>query len=253
MSCVPLYRLPDDHVTVDLSKFDPSLAGKHVVGRVNAGKLEPYFARGDIDKGVLQGRNQELLWVNDTIDAFVLHVQGSGRVVLPDGSAVRIGYAGNNGHPYRSIGRALIDRGALPEGGASWNDIRRWIDTHPDQVAELLAVNQRYIFFREITGDGPIGGAGVALTRGRSLAVDTRFIPYGVPMWLDTVWPNEPDRPLRRLMVAQDTGSAIRGPVRGDFFWGYGPDALAYAGRMKSEGTYYVLLPTAAAARLTGS
>lgn len=250
---VPLYRLPDDHVSVDLSKFDPALAGRHLVGRVRDGRLEPYFSRGEIEKGALAHRNQELLWVDDPIDAFVLHVQGSGRVILPDGAVVRIGYAGNNGLPYRSIGRALIDRGALPSGGASWGEIRRWIDTNRDQAAELLAVNRRFIFFREIKGDGPIGAAGVALTPRRSLAVDPRFIPYGVPLWLDTVWPNEPGRPLRRLMVAQDTGSAIRGPIRGDFFWGYGEEALSYAGRMKSEGGYYMLLPRAAAARLAGS
>jgi len=120
-------------------------------------------------------------------------------------------------------------------------------------AAELLAVNNRYIFFRELDGEGPIGGAGVALTARRSLAVDTNFVPYGVPVWLDTAWPLDPERPLRRLMVAQDTGAAIRGPVRGDFFWGYGPKALAFAGKMKSRGGYFLLLPRAAAARLAGS
>ncbi len=250
---VPLYRLPDDHVTVDLSKFDPSLAGKRVIGRVQDGRLEPYFARGEIDGGALSGKLQELIWVDDTIDAFVLHVQGSGRVILPDGKVVRIGYAGNNGLPYRSIGRELIDRGALPPGGASWNDIRRWIETNPEQAASLLAVNPRYIFFREIDGDGPIGAAGVALTPRRSMAVDPRFVPYGVPVWLDTNWPNDLAKPLRRLMIAQDTGSAIRGPIRGDFFWGYGAEALSFAGRMKSQGAYFLLLPRMAAERMTGS
>ncbi len=250
---VPLYRVPDDHVIVDLSKFDSALAGKRVIGRVADGKLEPYFARGDIEAGALSSGRQELLWVDDVIDAFVLHVQGSGRVILPDGEVVRLGYAGNNGLPYRSIGRALIDRGALPAGGASWGDIRRWIENNPDQAEALLAVNPRYIFFRKIDGDGPIGAAGVPLTPRRSLAVDSRFIPYGVPIWLDTVWPNDTSRPLRQLMVAQDTGSAIRGPIRGDFFWGYGAEALSYAGRMKSQGAYYLLLPRTAAARHSGS
>ncbi|MEX2618495.1 MAG: murein transglycosylase A [Alphaproteobacteria bacterium] len=250
---VPLYRLPDDHVTVDLSKFDPSLAGKRIVGRVESGRLEPYYARGDIDGGALSGKVQELIWVDDAIDVFVLHVQGSGRVILPDGNVVRIGYAGNNGLPYRSIGRELIDRGALPAGGASWGDIRRWIETNRDQAAALLAVNPRYIFFREVEGDGPIGAAGVALTPRRSLAVDPRFVPYGAPVWLDTNWPNAPEKPLRRLMIAQDTGSAIRGPIRGDFFWGYGAEALSFAGRMKSQGAYFLLLPRAAVERMTGS
>ncbi len=248
---VPIFRLPDDHVTVDLSRFYPELAGKRIVGRVDAGVLRPYYARGDIDSGALSG--QELLWVDDAIDAFVLHVQGSGRVILPDGAVVRIGYAGSNGWPYRSIGRALIERGALRRGGVAWDDIRGWIDANQDRAMALLAVNRRYIFFREIEGDGPIGAAGVALTPGRSLAVDPRFIPFGAPVWLDTVWPNQPDRPLRRLMVAQDSGNAIKGVVRGDFFWGYGPKALAFAGRMKSPGRYFVLLPNTAAARRVGS
>jgi membrane-bound lytic murein transglycosylase A len=250
---VPIYRLPDDHVSVDLARFDAKLAGRHIVGRVEAGALRPYHGRGKIGDGALAGRGLELLWVDDEIDAFVLHVQGSGRVILPDGAVVRVGYAGNNGLAYRSIGRALIARGALPRGGASWDDIRAWIDANRDAAAALLAVNNRYIFFRELDGAGPVGGAGVALTARRSLAVDTKFVPYGVPVWLDTVWPNDTEKPLRRLMVAQDTGAAIRGPVRGDFFWGYGPKALAFAGKMKSRGRYFVLLPRAAAARMAGS
>lgn len=249
----PLYRLPDDHVTVDLARFDPELTGRRIVGRVENGRLQPYHARGRIDGGALAQRGLELFWVDDAIDAFVLHVQGSGRVVLPDGSAVRVGFAGHNGLAYRSIGRALIARGDLRPGGASWQDIRAWIESNPDKAASLLAVNRRYIFFREIDGDGPIGAAGVPLTPRRSLAVDHRFVPYGVPVWLDTEWPGAPGRPLRRLMVAQDTGAAIRGPVRGDFFWGYGPDALAFAGKMKSSGRYFLLLPRDAATRLAGS
>ena len=172
---------------------------------------------------------------------------------MRDGTVVRIGYAGNNGWPYRSIGRALIARGDLQRGKASWGEIRRWLDNNQDRAKALLAVNRRYIFFREIKGDGPIGAAGVALTPGRSLAVDPRFMPFGVPVWLDTVWPGNTAKPLRRLMVAQDSGNAIRGVVRGDFFWGYGAKALALAGNMKSQGRYFVLLPKAAAARRAGS
>lgn len=250
---VPIYRLPDDHVAVDLSQFDPKLSGRHIVGRVADGKLRPYHPRGEIDGGVLSARGLELLWVDDAIDAFVLHVQGSGRVILPDGDVVRVGFAGHNGLAYRSIGRALIARGALQPGRANWDDIRGWIERNPAQAADLLAVNRRYIFFRELDGDGPIGGAGVALTPRRSLAIDRRLLPYGAPVWLDTTWPNAMDRPLRRLMVAQDTGAAIRGAVRGDFFWGYGPDALAFAGKMKSRGRYFLLLPRDAAARRAGS
>jgi len=249
----PIYRLPDDHVSVDLSRFDPKLAGRHIVGRVEGGKMRPYHPRGAIEKGALAQRGLELFWIDDAIDAFVLHVQGSGRVILPDGTVVRVGFAGHNGLPYRSIGRALIERGALRRGGANWDDIRGWIEANPDEAASLLAVNRRFIFFRELDGDGPFGAAGVALTPRRSLAVDRRFVPYGVPVWLDTSWPNDLDVPLRRLMVAQDTGAAIRGAVRGDFFWGYGPKALAFAGKMKSRGRYYLLLPRDAAARRVGS
>lgn len=249
----PIYRLPEDHVSVDLSRFDPKLSGRHIVGRVEDGKLRPYHPRGAIENGALSRQELELLWIDDAIDTFVLHVQGSGRVILPDDTVVRIGFAGHNGLPYRSIGRALIDRGALPRGGANWGDIRRWIEANPDEASALLAVNRRYIFFRELDGDGPIGAAGVALTPRRSLAIDHRFVPYGVPVWLDTSWPNVPAQPLRRLMVAQDTGAAIRGAVRGDFFWGYGPKALAFAGKMKSRGRYFLLLPRDAAMRRVGS
>lgn len=246
----PIYRLPDDHVSADLAQFDPALKGKRIVGRVVDGRLRPYFTRGDIAAGALAGRGLELFWLDDPIDAFILHVQGSGRVILPDGAVAQIGYAGNNGRPYRSIGRELIARGALKPDAASWQEIRAWIAANPDKAATLLAVNRRFIFFREIAGDGPIGASGVALIPGRSLAVDPRFVPYGLPVWLETTWPNAPDKPLRRLMVAQDTGSAIRGPLRADFFWGYGPDALALAGRMKSRGRFVLLLPRAAAKRV---
>jgi membrane-bound lytic murein transglycosylase A len=245
----PLYGVPDNHVSVDLSDFVPSLGRYRVVGRVENGALKPYFDRAAIDAGALAG--QELLWVSDPIDAFILHVQGSGRVTLPDGDVARVGFAAHNGHKYQSIGRSLIKRGDLKRGQASWPDIRAWIETNPDKASALLAVNKRYIFFKERAkpeagdGDGPIGAQGVALTPRRSLAVDRRFIPLGVPIWLDTTWPSS-DKPIQRLMVAQDTGGAIRGPVRGDFFWGHGDAALAQAGKMKSRGQYFILIPRAA-------
>lgn len=250
---VPVYRKPSDHVTVDLGDFDPTLSGRTVVGRVDHGKLKPYFARGDIQNGVLAGKGMELVWLKDSLDAFMLHVQGSGRVTLTDGRTTRIGFAAHNGYPYNSIGRALIDRGELEAHAASWPNIRAWIKANPAKAADLLAVNRRYIFFGEITGDGPIGAQGVALTAGRSMAVDTRYIPLGLPLWLDTTMPGEGGGPLRRLMLAQDTGSAIKGPVRGDFFWGTGDGALEYAGRMKSQGRYYILLPKLLANRLASS
>ncbi len=239
----PLYGIPSDLISVDLGCFDGRLRGRSVIGRVEGGRLLPYYRRADIERGSIGRRAKVLAWVDDRIDAFLLHVQGSGRILLPDGDVLRIGYAGNNGHGYVSIGRALIKKGELSAGQAGWTQIRRWIEMNPQKTDALVAENPRYIFFREILGDGPIGAQGVALTPRRSLAVDRRYIPLGAPLWLDTVWPGGGNRPLRRLMVAQDTGSAIKGPIRGDFFWGYGQDALAEAGRMKSRGNYYLLLP----------
>ncbi len=245
---VPLYALPADLVSIDLGKFDAGLRGRNLVGRAAGERILPYHRRADIQKGALRDTAQVLVWVDDDVDAFLLHVQGSGRVVLEDGAVMQVGYAGNNGHGYVSIGRVLIEQGNLPPGRAGWAQIRDWIAHHPSKTESLLARNPRFIFFREISGDGPIGAQGVALTPRRSLAVDRKFIPLGLPIWLDTVWPGQDQRPLRRLMIAQDTGSAIKGPIRGDFFWGYGKDALAEAGRMKSPGRYYILLPKSVAA-----
>lgn len=241
---VPIYAPPRDLVAVDLGRFKGDWKGSRINGRVENGRLVPYHTRGEIENGALDGKADPLLWVDDPMDAFILHIQGSGRVVMEDGSVERIGFAERNGHPYRSIGRVLIKRGELTRHGASMQAIRRWIDANPQKSAGLMAENPSYIFFRRLKGDeGPLGAQGVALTAGRSLAVDHRFVPYGVPLWLETTWPNTPDRPLRRLMVAQDTGGAIKGPVRGDFFWGHGREAAAQAGRMKQKGRYWLLLP----------
>lgn len=250
---VPIYRLPEDHVQADLGAFDPKLKGQRIVGRVEAGRLLPYFSRRDIESGALKDRGLEMLWIDDPVDVFMLHVQGSGRVVLPDKRVVRVGFAGHNGLPYESIGRALIDQGELQPGKASWPEIRDWVQRNPAKAASLFALNPRFIFFRFIEGvppeAGPIGAQGVPLTPGRSLAVDRRYVPLGLPVWLDTTWPAE-QRSLQRLLIAQDAGNAIKGVVRGDYFWGYGAEALAFAGKMKSRGRYYLLVPAAAAARL---
>ncbi|WP_193366770.1 murein transglycosylase A [Pelagibius marinus] len=244
----PLYRVPDDLVTVDLALFRADLRGEKLVGRVQDGRLVPYLTRKEIDAGALADRGLELVWAGDPVDAFFLHVQGSGRVVFPDGRVTRVGFAGSNGHPFYAIGRALIDEGVIDRKSASMQKIRDWLRAHPQKAEEVMQRNARYIFFREITGEGPIGAQGVALTPGRSLAVDSALLPLGVPLWLDTTWPAT-DRPLRRLMVAQDVGSAIKGAVRGDFFWGSGDEALAEAGRMKQKGSYYLFLPKAVAER----
>lgn len=238
---VPILALPADHVTVNLRDFDPALAGRSLVGRVEGGRLLPYPDRAAITNDGEAGPNRVLYWADDELDVFILQVQGSGIVELPDGSRRRIGFAGHNGRDYVSIGRWLIAQKELQTGG--WQDIRSWMAENPDRVDDLLAINLRYIFFRNIEGDGAQGAAGVVLTAGHSLAVDPKFLPLNVPLWLDTVHPGPGEKPLQRLVLAQDVGNAIRGPVRGDLFWGVGPDALALAGRMKSPGRYYLLLP----------
>ncbi|WP_322096110.1 murein transglycosylase A [Pelagibius litoralis] len=244
----PLYRLPKDLVTVDLGRFRADLRGERLVGQVRDGRLLPYLTRKEIDAGALDGQNAELLWADDPVDVFFLHVQGSGRVIYPDGSSTRVGFAGSNGHSFYAIGRALIDEGIVSRKDSSMQSIRDWLRANPARAQEIMQRNARYIFFREIVGEGPIGAQGVALTPGRSLAVDSKLLPLGVPLYLDTTWPAT-DKPLRRLMVAQDVGSAIKGAVRGDFFWGSGEAALAEAGRMKQKGVYYLLLPKAVAER----
>lgn len=211
---------------------------------VKAGAGGRYLTRSQIAGGALKGRNLELMWVDDPVDAFMLHVQGSGRAVMEDGRVIRLGYAADNGHKYVSIGRELVRRGVMPMSELSADSLRAWIHANPLQGANLMAQNPRYIFFRELAGqEGPIGAQGVALTEGRSLAVDRAFVPLGVPLWVDTLDPLNPNRPLRRLMVAQDVGSAIKGPVRGDIFFGFGDEPARRAGNMKARGRYHLLLP----------
>jgi membrane-bound lytic murein transglycosylase A len=247
---VPLYRPPDDLLRIDLGRFNPELAGYAIYGRITGREFVPYYSRRDIDSGALAGRGLELLWVDDPVDKFFLQVQGSGQVRLDDGSLVRIGYAGQNGHPYRAIGRDLVEIGALDLEDVTMPAIRSWLEAHPREAFQIMERNRSYIFFEErpelTPEDGPLGTEGVPLTAGRSLAVDPRYIPFGVLVWLDATapWP-EGEGPLRRLMVAQDTGGAIKGVVRGDVFWGTGGRAEAIAGRMKSRGRYAVLLPKA--------
>lgn len=203
-------------------------------------------SRAEIDAGALAGRGLELLWLDDPVDAFFLHIQGSGQVEMANGTRVRIGYAGKNGRAYFPIGRELIRRGEIQPEDMSMQAIRVWLQSHPDEAPAVMNLNPSYVFFRLRDADAPIGAQGVALTPGRSLAVDPSFVPYGVPIWLDTTDPAHL-HPLRRLVVAQDTGGAIKGPIRGDLFWGAGEDAELRAGLMKQTGRYYLLLPRAAA------
>ncbi|WGF86872.1 murein transglycosylase A [Marinivivus vitaminiproducens] len=244
----PLYRLPQDLITADLGAFHDDLAGRKLTGRIEDGALVPYYDRAAIDRGALGGRGLEIVYVDDPVAAFFLHVQGSGQVVLDTGQTVRVGYAGQNGRAYRAIGRDLIAMGEVPAEAMSMQAIRDWLITHPERAAGLMARNPSYIFFTErselAAAEGPLGAQGVSLTPERSMAVDPRFLPLGAPVWLEAASPGpEHPAPLRRLMVAQDTGGAIRGVVRGDVFWGAGSHAETIAGHMKADGSYVVLLP----------
>jgi membrane-bound lytic murein transglycosylase A len=246
---VPIYGRPGDLVTVELGQFRDEWRGQRIAGRVESGSLRPYASRAQIEAGALAGERLEILWVDDPIDAFFLHIQGSGRVVLADGSVIRLGFAAQNGRAYVPIGRELIARGALDREGTSMQSIRAWLAGHPGEAASVMNLNPSYVFFRVLDGEGPVGSLGVPLTPGRSLAVDRAFLPLGVAMWLDAQDPLDPGRRVQRLVIAQDTGGAIRGVVRGDVFWGHGPEAAERAGRMRSSGRYWILLPRVLAER----
>jgi membrane-bound lytic murein transglycosylase A len=211
---------------------------------------EPRPTRAEIEDGALAGRGLELLWVDDPIDAFLLEIQGSGRVELSGGGSLRIGYAGQNGHPYVAVGRLLLERGEIPRAKLTMPAIRSWMKQYPQAGAALRRQNPSYVFFREVTGEGPIGAEGAMLTAERSLAIDRSLIGLGIPIWLETDERFAPAEPVRRLLVAQDTGGAIKGPVRGDVFWGTGNAAGSRAGVMNARGRYFLLLPRAVASRL---
>lgn len=248
---IALYRRPDDLVSVSLGRFREAMAGERIAGRVVDGALLPYPTRAEIDTGALAGRSLELVWVDSAVDAFFLHIQGSGRVRLKDGGARRIAYAASNGQPYLAIGRSLVERGALTREEVTMQSIRAWLEDNPAGATAVMQENNSFVFFRWLDGKtaelGPVGAQGVPLLAGRSLAVDRKFLPLGAPLWLAAQAPDgdpsRPDQMLRRLMVTQDTGGAIRGPVRGDVFWGTGHDAGEIAGRMKHQGRYWLLLP----------
>ncbi|MDD5298347.1 MAG: murein transglycosylase A [Rhodocyclaceae bacterium] len=240
----PLYAPPDDMLTLDFGDLYPELKNLRLRGRVEGKKVLPYWSRAELTERQGQMKDKVLVWVNDPIEAFFLEIQGSGRVQLPDGSLMRLGYADQNGQPYHSIGRWLINQNELKPEQASMEGIKAWAKAHPERLEELLGANPSYVFFRILTRSdgGPLGALGLPLTPGRSLAVDPRTTPLGAPVFLATTWPND-SKPLERLMLAQDTGGAIRGAVRADFFWGFGPEAGALAGRMKQKGRMWLLMP----------
>lgn len=240
----PLYASPDDLITVELDTLFPELKFKRVRGRLVGNKLVPYYNRAEIETEDSPVKGQAFIYIDDIIDVFFLQIQGSGLVQLENGEQVHVGYANQNGHTYNSIGRLLIERGELTLAQASMQGIKSWARNNLDKLRELLNNNPSYVFFRELPAGlpGPLGALGVPILGGRSVAVDPKFVPLGAPVFLSTTEPNS-NKPLKRLMMAQDTGGAIKGGVRADFFWGAGADAGAKAGAMKQPGKIWVLLP----------
>lgn len=246
----PILPVPDDLITIELGEQYPELKGLRLRGRMNGKKVVPYYTRAEIEAEQKKQDKPPLIWTDDPVAFFFMQVQGSGRVLLPDGKQMRLGYGNQNGHPYRSIGKLLIDRGELRPEDATMQGIQQWAKNNPKRVPELLASNPSYVFFKELPAseDGPPGALSVPLTPERSIAIDPRFVPLGAPVFLDTTQPNS-NEPLRRLVMAQDTGGAIKGAPRADFFWGFGPRATEQAGRMKQQGRMWVLLPAELAPR----
>jgi membrane-bound lytic murein transglycosylase A len=246
----PILALPDDLVQADPP---PGATGKSI-GRISDGRLVPYYSRAQIETGALARRGLELFWLADPVEAFFLQVQGSGRIRLPNGAIARVGYAGKNGLAYVPIGRLLTERGEIPAEQVSMQSIRAWVAAHPDKAKALMDENPSYIFFRELPGlppdEGAPGAFGVPLTPGRSLAVDPQLLPLGAPVFVETTDPLNA-APLRRLTLAQDTGSAIKGALRGDFFFGWGTQAEDRAGKMRQPGRAWLLLPRPARPVLT--
>ncbi len=244
----PLYTTPDELLIVDLSKVYPELKGLRLRGRLEGRRVVPYYSRSEIENDVSNGTSRlqghELLWVEDAVELFFLQIQGSGRVEMEGGEIVRVGYQEQNGHPYKSIGKLLVERGELSLDEASMQGIKEWGRRNPGRLNELLHQNPSYVFFRERPAGlfGPLGAFGVPLTAGRSLAIDPRVIPQGTPVFLSTTWPNS-SKQLHRLMMAQDAGGAIKGGVRADFFWGFGEEAANHAGKMRQIGKMWVLMP----------
>lgn len=244
----PIHTRPDDLLIVDLGDVYPELKGKLLRARVEGKRVVPYHSRAQIERNGHNGRNGSapIVWVDDPVALFFLHVQGSGRVQLPDGQMLFLGYADQNGHPYRSLGRRLVDAGVIKLEDVSMQSIRAWLAANPDQLQAMLHSNPSYIFFEERANDlpGPIGALRAPLLAERAIAVDPAFVPLGSPVWLDTTLPTEQPELYRRLVFAQDTGGAIKGPVRADVFFGFGARAEELAGKMKQPGRMYVLLPT---------
>lgn len=251
---VPIYQVPDDLVTIDLGLFIPHLKSKKIIGRLEGKRILPYYTRKAINQGAIKDKAKVLLWVQSPIDRLFLEIQGSGIVEFKNGQRIYIGYDAQNGAPYTSIAGVLIKKGVMTRHNASMQAIKRYLEAHPQQMDAVINQNQSFVFFRKLNIDAALGSQGVALTPGYSMAIDREWVPMGAPLWLSTSRPDSRDldanKPLQRLMIAQDTGGAIKGKVRGDVFWGGGDKATLIAGHMKNEGHYWLLLPRHALSRI---
>lgn len=251
---VPLYETPDDLVTADLGMFFNDLKNRRIVARLDKNKLVPYYTREQINHGAIKKKARVLVWIQSPIDRVFLEIQGSGVIDLDNGDRISVGYDAQNGQPYTAIAGVLIKKGVMTRDNASMQGIKRYLTEHPKELDDVINQNKSFVFFRKMTQGIALGSQGVSLTPGYSLAIDRQWIPMGTPLWLNTTRPDSknPDthKPMQRLMIAQDTGGAIRGKIRGDVFWGGGDRATLIAGHMKNEGHYWLLLPKHAISRL---
>jgi len=241
---IPLYTTPKDLITVELSEVYPELKSKRLRGKLVGNKLMPYLSRAEIDGQGSPLAGNEIVWVEDPVEAFFLEIQGSGIIQFDNGEAMQIGYADQNGYPFKAIGSTLVQKKEITMAEASMEGIKNWARKNITKLRDFLNMNASYVFFRKLPNDlpGPIGALGVSIEAERSVAIDPKFIPLGAPIFLSTTQPNASE-PLERLMVAQDTGGAIRGGVRADFYWGSGDEAGRKAGSMKQQGKIWTLLP----------
>ncbi len=249
----PIYGIPSNVVTVELGAFDPALQHhRKLVGRLHGKKVIPYYTRKEINHGVIHKLAPVIAWIHSDVDRQFLEIEGSGVVQLSDGTELYVGYNGENGAPYTSIAKILIDMGVMTRDNASMQRIRTYFKNHPENVKMVLNQNKSFVFFDKLPLKAAMGSQGVPLTPGYSLAVDRQWVPMGAPIWLNTTHPHktEGEKPFQRLMIAQDTGGAIRGSVRGDVYWGAGKKATYVAGHMKNTGYYWLLLPQHTVAQL---
>lgn len=243
---IPLYGVPKDLLSINLQDFDAQLPKRQLIGRLHNKQLVPYYSREDINNGAITHHAPVVAYIHSPIDRLFLEIQGSGTIKLDDGSTLSLNYAAKNGLPYTAIGKILIQRGILTMATMSQQAIGSYLEQHPDEQDEIINKNRSFVFFRILHQDGAFGSLNTKLTPGYSLAVDPDWVPLGLPLWVNTSRPDpntDANHPFHRLMIAQDTGGAIKGAVRGDVFWGGGKNEAQIAGKMKNTGQYWLLLP----------